>query len=187
MQYFNPHSLLSSMYLLHFYHLPTKLQEGIVFNRIFLIFYSQVGGVPCDNYPWCNIPHHVGTLPSPVDMKPHCAGTPSPPPVLVTRTGDLLKLAHLRTPPPLALTSGGYWSTYSWQVTAMLSCVLIFSVVKVIWNVLWKEVFSKYPNLRTRVQASRGEAVVVIEAENLGAIVLNGYQDVTCNTDIKRH
>ena len=42
-------------------------------------------------------------------------------------------------------------------------------------------------NLRTQVRALRGEAVVVSEAENLGTIVLNGNQDVTCNTDIKQH
>ena len=46
---------------------------------------------------------------------------------LVGKTGDLFILVHLRTPFPLVLTSGSYWSMYNWQAAGahhprMLSC-----------------------------------------------------------------
>ena len=45
-------------------------------------------------------------------------------------TGDLIKLVHLRTPPPPVLTSGGHRSKYGFQAggthpTGMLSCFIV--------------------------------------------------------------
>ena len=48
---------------------------------------------------------------------------------LVTITGDLLKLVHLRTLSPLVLTSGDHQSMYSWQYTSYWNTFL-FSICK---------------------------------------------------------
>ena len=63
-QYFSRHSLLSSMYLLHYYRPPTKLQEGIITARkrslqrlcfytclSFILFTGGGVGIPACNGP----------------------------------------------------------------------------------------------------------------------------------------
>ena len=55
------------------YRPPTKFQKGNVFSRV-SVCPSTSGGVQCDHYPWCLLPHHTWTVPDPAPA-PSCTGT----------------------------------------------------------------------------------------------------------------
>ena len=59
---------LSTFYNSLFYRMPTKLLEINVFSRV-------CPSVHMHGYLWCIGPHHTRT-PLPLDMGPHCIGTP---------------------------------------------------------------------------------------------------------------
>ena len=93
--------------LLHSCWPPTKLREDNGFTRICL--FTGGGETPCYHYPRCIGPHCIAPPPVPVLPPP---ARPLAPTLdywhLTTIPGDLFKLVHLRTHPPLVLISGGW-------------------------------------------------------------------------------
>ena len=112
------------------YCAPMKLWK----DQMCLSVILSMGGVLCDNYPWCIGPHCTGFAgPCALSTWHLTAQRPSPRPWSYP-DNDIWWL-NLETcsnftwgPLPLVLTSGGYWSTYGWHkqaVCILLECFLV--------------------------------------------------------------
>ena len=106
---------------------PRQRSCGIVmFSLLSVCSQGEVGGSPCDYYPWCIGPHCTGPQPS-LDIRPPSLPDirpPAPWDIICETCSNLFAWGPIPSP---VLTSGGHWSTYGWQAsgthpTGMLSC-----------------------------------------------------------------
>ena len=110
---------------------------------------SSLPGATGIGSPWLQSSRHQTCLPRTSDIKdfpghqtcaPPSRGPVLPDPApcywhLMAITRYLFKIVHLRAP-PVVLTSGSHWSTYSWQAggthpTGMLSCTMFFCCLQI--------------------------------------------------------
>ena len=108
-----------------------------LFSVVFVCLFTGGEGVPCDDYPGC------------IGPNPLCA--PVQPPSchwhLVTKTGYLFRLVHLRTllttsPSPPVLTSGGWLRTVDKRAgRTLLECFLVTGRNEVVAKVIFLHLF----------------------------------------------